>query len=149
MSENLPPNQPGQPAAGEPAYRAEPAPAPPQAPGYAAPAAPGYAPPAAVPGKTLGIVGLILSILLPLIGLILSIVAVIQSKKAGAKNIPGIIGIVIGALFTIGAIISIILFVGAMNASLSVLEVCSNDPSASVEVMGQLVPCSSVEISDY
>jgi hypothetical protein len=41
-----------------------------------------------VPGKTLGIVGLVLAFVMPLLGLILSIVAKVQSRGAGAKNTP-------------------------------------------------------------
>jgi hypothetical protein len=70
--------------------------------------APAAAPaPASAPGKTLGIVGLILSFIGPasLIGLILSIVARSQSKKAGVSNTPATIGIVIGIIVLIGSII--------------------------------------------
>jgi hypothetical protein len=56
--------------------------------------------PAAVPGKTLGIVGLILAFIGPLslLGLILSIVAKVQSKRAGVKNTPATVGIVIAII---------------------------------------------------
>ena len=50
------------------------------------------------PGKTLGIVGLVLAILIPLIGLIISIIAKSQSKKAGRDNTPAKIGVIIGAI---------------------------------------------------
>ena len=52
-----------------------------------APAAPAAAP--VVPGKTLGIVGLILAFVAALIGAILGFVAKAQSKPAGFKNTPG------------------------------------------------------------
>lgn len=62
------------------------------------------------PGKTLGIVGLIVSFFASLIGLILSIVAYSQSKKAGYKNTPALVGIILGAVFlVIGIIVAIIL----------------------------------------
>lgn len=65
--------------------------------------------PASAPGKGLGIAGLILAIFLPLIGLILSIVAKVQSNKAGVKNGPATAGIIIGAILTIlGIVIAII-----------------------------------------
>jgi hypothetical protein len=61
------------------------------------------------PGKTLGIVGLILSIVSSIVGLIISIVANNQSKAAGYTNTPAKIGIVVGAILTvIGVIIGIV-----------------------------------------
>lgn len=72
------------------------------------------------PGKTLGIVGLVLAIFFNLIGLIVSAVAYSQSKKAGYKNTPALVGIIIGAvLLALGiifAIISIVIAVAAVNS---------------------------------
>ena len=74
-------------------------------------------PPADYPGKTLGIVGLILAILLPLVGLIISIVAQSQSKKAGYPNGLAKAGIIVGAILTaLGIIFSIIYFVAIAAA---------------------------------
>ena len=69
-----------------------PAPAAPTPSGTPAPA------PAGVdfPGKTLGIVGLVLAILVPLVGLIISVVANNQSKAAGYTNQIAKIGIIVG-----------------------------------------------------
>ncbi|MBF4635370.1 hypothetical protein ITJ38_13225 [Agreia pratensis] len=68
------------------------------------------------PGKTLGIVGLVLAIVFNLIGLIISIVALQQSKAAGFKNTPAKIGIIVGAiLFVLGIIVSIISFTAAAS----------------------------------
>ncbi len=69
------------------------------------------------PGKTLGIVGLILSFFTALIGLIISAVALNKSKKAGFKNTPALVGIIIGALGTIGVIIAIIVSVVVLGAA--------------------------------
>ena len=78
--------------------------------------APGPAPAPSVPGKTLGIVGLVLAFLAPLIGLILSIVAANQSKKAGVKNTPATVGIVLSIIFlVIGLIIAIAVGVGGAS----------------------------------
>lgn len=52
------------------------------------------------PGKTLGIVGLVLAFFFNVIGLILSIIAFNQSKTAGYKNTPATIGIIVGAIIT-------------------------------------------------
>jgi hypothetical protein len=66
------------------------------------------------PGKTLGIIGLVLSFFTALIGMIISIVAFRSSKKAGFKNTPALVGIIIGAIGTvIGTIVAIVLIVAA------------------------------------
>lgn len=59
---------------------------------------------AADPGRTLGIVGLVLSIFIPIVGLIVSIVARSKSKKAGFGNTLAMVGIVIGVVFTLLAL---------------------------------------------
>ncbi|WP_145978679.1 hypothetical protein [Granulicoccus phenolivorans] len=57
------------------------------------------------PGKTMGLVGLILAIVIPLVGLIVSIIARGKSKAAGFKNTLATVGIIIGAVFLLGQII--------------------------------------------
>lgn len=92
-------------------------PQPPQAPqppqqGYgAAPAYNGAAAPTGDPtaGKTLGIVGLVLAFVATPIGLILSIVALVQSKGAGVKNTPAKVGLILSIIFIVlGIIITIV-----------------------------------------
>jgi len=60
------------------------------------------------PGKTLGIVGLVLAFVANIVGLIVSIVALRKSKKAGFKNTPAVAGIVISIISIIGAVALII-----------------------------------------
>ncbi len=71
------------------------------------------------PGKTLGIVGLVLAIIAPLIGLIISIVARGKSKQAGFQNGLAkagiIVSIVLMVLNIIGAIILIPVYMETMN----------------------------------
>ncbi|GLK15984.1 hypothetical protein [Herbiconiux flava] len=68
------------------------------------------------PGKTLGIVGLIVAIFFNLIGLIISAIALNQSKKAGYKNTPALAGVIVGAvLFVIAIIFSIVTVVASMS----------------------------------
>ncbi len=63
------------------------------------------------PGKTLGIVGLVLTFVASLIGLIVSAIALNQSKQAGFTNTPAKIGVILGIIFlVIGVIFSIIYF---------------------------------------
>lgn len=109
------------------------------------PAAPMPAPAAAPvnPGKTMGIVSLILSIIgLHLIGVILGFVGLSQSKKAGQKNGFAIAGIIIGfigmALFllfiTVGGALFGSLF-GAFN------QVCGELGSGVWEIDGVTYTC--------
>jgi hypothetical protein len=69
------------------------------------------------PGKTLGVVGLVVAIFFNVIGLIISAIAFNQSKKAGYKNTPALVGIIIGAvLFALGLILTIIAIAGGIAA---------------------------------
>ena len=67
-------------------------------------------PPVADPGNTLGIVGLILAIIpcSSTIGMVLSIVAYIVSRRAGYQNSKALAGIIIGAAWlVIGLILQV------------------------------------------
>ncbi|PYI65284.1 hypothetical protein CVV68_18915 [Arthrobacter livingstonensis] len=100
-------NQPGQPAPyGQP-------PAPYNQPGPPAPyGQPPYGAPMEDPGKTLGIVGLVLCFVVPLAGLIVSIIGKKKSRVAGFTNTPAKVGVILGWIFTIvGFIIAIIYIV--------------------------------------
>ena len=62
-------------------------------------------------GKTLGIVGLILAFFVSLAGLIVSLIAKSQSKKAGVPNGPATAGIVLSIIFlVVWLIIAIVAF---------------------------------------
>lgn len=68
------------------------------------------------PGRTLGIVGLVLAILLSWIGAIISIVAFNQSRKAGYRNNIALAGIIVGAaLFLISIIIDVTVLPALLN----------------------------------
>lgn len=133
-----------------------PNPASPQPPAYEAPAPAGYpaAPPPAYgapapgarPGRTLGIVALIVSFFAALIGLILGIVALVQSKKAGQGNGFAVAAIVISSvLIVVGIIVTILLITYASGLANEILQVCGSDPSGSVNLWGQSVPCSEIQ----
>ncbi len=66
------------------------------------------------PGKTLGIVGLVLSIVASFIGLIISIVAFNQSKKAGFNNGLAKAGIIVGIITTLLSVVFSILYFAVM-----------------------------------
>ena len=89
----------------------------PPPPYQAAPPAPaGVAPGAPIPGKTLGIVALIVAFFANVIGLILGIVALVQSRKAGYKNTPAVWAIIVGAVLAVVAIILTIVLVALFAA---------------------------------
>jgi len=85
------------------------------------------------PGKTLGIIALVLSIVVSIVGAIVGIVARSKSKKAGYKNgfalAAIIIGFVLFALQVIGVIIAIV--VGVAAAGL-LQDACGDQPSGTV-----------------
>lgn len=61
------------------------------------------------PGKTLGIVALILTFFFTLLGLILGLVAQSQSKAAGVKNTPARVAVILSIVFiALGLVIGII-----------------------------------------
>ncbi|CAN5339541.1 hypothetical protein BH09ACT6_BH09ACT6_08470 [soil metagenome] len=92
------------------------------------PTPPSYgAPEASVPGKTLGIVALVVAIFFNIIGLILGIVALVQSRRVGAKNGPAVAAIIVGAvLFVLGIVIAIVVVAVGVG---TVSSLCSGLPS--------------------
>lgn len=101
----VPPSAPQNP----PAYSSAPPPA------YNSQPAPG----APVPGKTLGIVAFVLSFFAQLIALILGIVALVQSRKAGVKNGWALAAIIISAVLMVIGIIVIIVVAVAIGGGLA------------------------------
>lgn len=85
----------------------------------------GYGQPTENPGKTLGIVGMICSIIWPIsvVGLIISIVAMVKSRKARMGNGFALAGIIIGAIGVITGILAVILIVAGVSF---VAEVCGD-----------------------
>lgn len=79
---------------------------------------------AATPGKTLGIIGFVLSLLGPLtfVGLVLSIIATVQSRKAKTKNGIALAGIIIGAL---GTVIAILLIIAGIASAAAIAQQCA------------------------
>lgn len=73
------------------------------------------------PGKTMGIVGLILAFFFSIAGWIVSAIALKQSKDAGVQNTPAKIGLILSIIFTIGGVIlAIILIISAITLATSV-----------------------------
>jgi hypothetical protein len=118
-----------------------PNPAPPAA--YSSAPPPAYGAPAAgpVPGKTMGIVAFVLSFFAQPIALILGIIALVQSKKAGAKNGWAVAAIIISSvLLVIGIIITIVvLAVVVPAATAEFLRLCNEYGTGVHEINGTTV----------
>lgn len=110
------------------------------------PAAPAYSPAPAAPvnpGKTMGIVSLILSIIgIHLIGIILGFVGLSQSKKAGQKNGFAIAGIIIGFI-GIALLLLFLTLGGALVGSLfgGLTQVCTELGTGVWEIDGVTYTC--------
>ncbi|GAA3206423.1 DUF4190 domain-containing protein [Microbacterium terregens] len=117
-----------QPAYGQQAYSAAP-PAP-----YGAPGNP------TIPGKTMGIVAFILSFFVQLVALILGIVALVQSRKAGYPNGWALAAIIISSvLLVIGIIVGIFLFIAFGAAAAEYARLCAEFGSGVHEIGGVTV----------
>jgi hypothetical protein len=91
----------------------------PNVPAPAAPAGP-PAPSGDYPGKTLGIIGLVLVFVTGgLIGLIVSAIALNQSKKAGFANTPAKVGVILGIIFLVLTVIFVIIYVAIIATAIS------------------------------
>lgn len=68
------------------------------------------------PGKTLGIVGLVLAIVAPVVGIIVSAIARSQSRKAGFDNKLAKIGVIVGIVLTVLGIIGMIAYFALLSS---------------------------------
>ena len=69
------------------------------------------------PGKTLGIVGLVLAFVFALAGIIVSAIALKKSKEAGFKNTIAKVGLILSiVLFVVGVISGIAIFAATFAA---------------------------------
>jgi hypothetical protein len=90
-------------------------------------------------GKTLGIVGLVLAFLFSLAGLIVSIIARKQSKRAGVPNGPATAGIIISI---IGIIITAIIVGLSIAGAVALLSACAGyEPGTYVLENGVTLTC--------
>lgn len=79
-----------------------------------------YGAPVEDPGKTLGIIGLVLCFVFSLAGLIVSIIAKKKSEAAGfTNNTPAKVGVILGWIFTILGVIALIFYIIAFVALLN------------------------------
>ena len=107
-----------------------------------APYLPPPAPSGDYPGKTMGLVALILAIFLNIVGGIVGIVALVKSKRAGVKNPMALAAIIIGfALFVILAIIGILAGVALVAFSTELLAQCEGLSGQEIIIEGAPVVC--------
>ncbi|BDV30222.1 DUF4190 domain-containing protein [Microbacterium terricola] len=145
-----PQNPSGEPTPPPPAYVAPPEPNVYTHPAYPAapPGAYGQAPVGERPGRTMGIVAFILSFFVQLVALILGIVALVQSRKAGQKNGFAVAAIIISSvLIVVGIIVTIALisFFATQGGDLvNQINACIEDPSGSVVYNGITMSCQEL-----
>lgn len=84
------------------------------------PPTPAAAPaPAASDGKTLGIIALVVAFFFSLVGIILGFIAKGQSKRAGVKNTPATVAIVLGFIFLALTLVWVIVLIAGAGALFS------------------------------
>jgi hypothetical protein len=108
--------QPTPPQYAQPGY--PPPPGYPQ-PGYPQYGYPQYAP--EPPGRTMGIVGFILAFLLPPAGIVVSAMALSESKKAGVPNPLGTWGLWLSIAFTVLGVLGVLAWLGIIFTSIATL----------------------------
>jgi hypothetical protein len=103
-------------------------------------AAPVPAAPATAGGTSgLAIAGIIIDFVIAPLGLILSIVAKSQARKAGLRSTVATVGIVLGIVFTVGDVIAIISLVGVFA---SIASECAQLGQGVHQVGGTTYTCS-------
>ena len=108
------------------------------------PYAPAYGPPltavpAVDPARTLGVVGLVLSFVAGVVGLVLSAVAYRRSKRAGFRNVPALVGIIVGVLSTVAVVVALV--VGGVAAK-GLVDTCRDLGPGTHTVNGVTYTCS-------
>jgi MFS family permease len=117
-------------------------------------------PPTENPGRTLGIVGLVLGIvgfgimfLAPIAGLVVSIIGRNRSKRAGHNNGLAVAGIIVSIVALIANIIAVIVFVSLAatfgGAAVELLEQCEADPTGTVVIQGEQISCEDLLQGSY
>ncbi|GAA5033541.1 DUF4190 domain-containing protein [Microbacterium fluvii] len=115
-----------------------------------APAPPSYdqGPSTTYPGKTMGIVAFILSFFVSVVALILGIVALVQSRKAGQKNGWAVAAIVLSAIFIVVGTIVLIAFIAFFASAggdlVNQVNACLDDPTGTVVYNGVTMSCQEI-----
>jgi len=93
------------------------------------------------PGKTLGVVGLIVAIFANVIGIVISAIALDQSKRAGFRNDPAKAGVIVGSVLLgvgllVGLVFGVIAIVIGLTAALVVPYSVSQEASTPAPYLG-------------
>jgi len=101
----------------------------------------------------MGIVAFVLSFFAAPVGLILGIVALVQSKKAGVKNGFALAAIIISSVAIVLTIIIVVIVfatIGAASTDLydQYLMNCGPGGSGYVEILGERIPCEQIDTGD-
>lgn len=111
------------------------------------PSAPAPTPTTVNPGRGLGIASLVVSLVgAGLIGLILGIIGLKKSQKAGQKNGMAIAGIVIGA---VNIVVATIITITLVAAAAVLVNTCKDLGSGTHIVNGASVTCPSTSSTTY
>lgn len=97
--------------------------------------------PAAVPGRGLTIAAFVLAFLVPIVGAILGIVALVKARKNGGPQGLAIAAIILGVLFTIGWIIATVMMLGLVGAAATLVAVCTEYGAGVWEIDGVTFTC--------
>ncbi len=107
-----------------------------------APYVPPSAPSGDYPGKTMGLIALILAIFFNIVGGIVGIVALRTSKKAGAKNPLAVAAIIVGfALFVILSIIGIVVGIAFVALTTELAQQCTGLSGQEIIIEGTTLVC--------
>jgi len=91
------------------------------------------------PGKTTGVIALILAFFMPLLALIIGIIARSTSKKAGFKNTPAFVAIILSSVFMALAVIGLLLVIVFGATAISQLKEKCKDLGPGVHYEGNTV----------
>ncbi len=98
-----------------------------------------------VPGRLMGILGLVLAIPFSVIGLILSIVGLVQAKKAGVKNVPGFIGLILSVLVIIAEVVLLVIII---KFWVDVAQACADNGGGQLLINGNsTINCSDINVN--
>jgi uncharacterized membrane protein len=102
-----------------------------------------YTPVPSPPGRTLGLIGLILAIVAPLVGLVVSIVARSQSQQAGLPNPMARAGIIVSVvLLVLGTVLLVAAGLGGFALFKGIFDMCQQLGPGVHQVNGVTYTCS-------
>lgn len=97
--------------------------------------------PATVPGRGLAIAAFVLAFVVPPVGAILGIVALVKLRKNGGKQGLAIAAIVLGALFTIGWIIFAVAMTAVLAGAVGLVAACAELGPGVWDIDGTTITC--------